>query len=264
MEFLVAIYLYLVIQTNGLKFRMAINSKIEWTEYTWNPVTGCSKLSSGCKNCYAERMAKRLKAIGMYRYRKGFSVTLHPDLIEKPLEWKKPRVVFVNSMSDLFHSKVPDSFIKRVFNTMSKCPQHTFQVLTKRSERLEQLSGDLRWSHNIWMGVSVENANVLNRIENLRNTHARVKFLSCEPLVGSLGDLELAGIDWVIVGGESGPFARPMDPAWPKEIRDLCLKSGVPYFFKQWGGVRKKNTGRELEGRTWDEMPVLAHELLSV
>lgn len=239
---------------------MATHSKIEWTEYTWNPVTGCSKVSPGCKNCYAERMAGRLKAIGMERYRNGFAVTLHHDLLDKPTEWKKPRVVFVNSMSDLFHPRVPDSFIKKVFDTMAKCPHHTFQVLTKRSERLKSLSGDLRWTHNIWMGVSVEDTKVTSRIDHLRSTHAKVKFLSCEPLIGPLRNLELNGIDWVIVGGESGPFARPMDPVWPTQIRDQCLARGVPYFFKQWGGKNKKATGRDLEGRTWDEMPTLAHK----
>jgi len=239
---------------------MAINSKIEWTEYTWNPVTGCSKISAGCKNCYAERMARRLQAIGMARYKDGFAVTLHPDLLTKPFEWKKPRVVFVNSMSDLFHEKIPDRFIKSVFDVMAKCPLHTFQVLTKRSDRLRQLSGDLRWTHNIWMGVSVENEDVVSRIDDLRQTHARTKFLSCEPLIGPLRNLNLNQIDWVIVGGESGPKARPMAPEWPVEIRDQCVEKGVPYFFKQWGGTNKRATGRDLEGRTWDEMPTLAHQ----
>ncbi len=238
---------------------MATKSKIEWTENTWNPVTGCSKISAGCQNCYAARMAKRLKAMGVVRYQNGFKVTLHHDLIGLPMAWKQPRVIFVNSMSDLFHKDVPVAFIKAVFNTMRLCPQHTFQVLTKRSERLQELSGDLPWSHNIWMGVSVEDATQYGRIWELARSDARVKFLSCEPLIGRLRRLPLKGIDWVIVGGESGPHARPMDPDWVTEIRDQCLTKGVPYFFKQWGGTNKKATGRILDGRTWDDMPPLAH-----
>lgn len=242
---------------------MATTSKIEWTELTWNPVTGCTKLSAGCKNCYAERMARRLKAIGSARYQNGFNITLHHDLLEKPLDWKKPRVIFVNSMSDLFHEKVPLNFIKSVFNTMAKCPQHTFQVLTKRSDRLAEISGDLHWPHNVWMGVSVEDERVVNRIDDLRVSDARVKFLSCEPLIGPLPKLNLRGIDWVIVGGESGPNSRPMKKEWVEQIRDQCAETGVHYFFKQWGGRNKKATGRELDGRTWDAMPPLAHEALA-
>ena len=234
---------------------MGQQSRIEWTENTWNPVTGCSKTSAGCKHCYAERMATRLKAMGVERYRNGFNLTLHEDLVELPLSWKQPRVVFVNSMSDLFHQNVPLAFIKRVFDTTHKCPHHTFQVLTKRSNRLKQVSGDLIWSHNVWMGVSVEDDQQYQRICDLKACDARVKFLSCEPLIGRLRNLPLNGIDWVIVGGESGPGARPMNPEWVTEIRDRCQEAGVPYFFKQWGGVNKKATGRVLDGRTWDEMP---------
>lgn len=240
---------------------MATKSRIEWTEHTWNPVTGCSKISEGCKNCYAERMARRLHAMGVARYRNGFRVTLHPDLVELPMSWSQPRVIFVNSMSDLFHKDVPLNFIKSVFDTMRKCPQHTFQVLTKRADRLAEVSGDLAWSHNIWMGVSVESDGHYDRIRLLAKSHARVKFLSCEPLIGRLRRLPLSKIDWVIVGGESGPHSRYMDPAWVTEIRDQCVEKGVPYFFKQWGGTNKKATGRILDGRTWDEMPTLAHKV---
>ncbi len=239
---------------------MATKSRIEWTEHTWNPVTGCSKISDGCKNCYAERMAKRLQAMGVDRYRNGFRMTLHHDLVDLPLSWKQPRVIFVNSMSDLFHIDVPLSFIQSVFDTMRKCPHHTFQVLTKRADRLAEVSGDLPWSHNIWMGVSVENGRHYDRIRLLARSHARVKFLSCEPLIGRLRRLPLSKVDWVIVGGESGPHARPMDAQWATEIRDQCVVKGVPYFFKQWGGTNKKAAGRVLEGRTWDEMPLLARE----
>lgn len=239
---------------------MAQKSRIEWTEYTWNPVTGCTKISPGCLNCYAERMSLRLKAMGVNRYRKGFELSLHPDMLNEPLKWKSPRVVFVNSMSDLFHENVPDNFIKSVFNIMNQCPQHTFQVLTKRSERLLSIQGDLRWTHNIWMGVSVEDGRMLFRVHDLVRTHARVKFLSCEPLVGPIHKLPLKGIDWVIVGGESGPRARPMLKEWATSIRDQCVEGGVPYFFKQWGGWSKKATGRRLAGRYWNQMPPLAHE----
>ena len=238
-----------------ITFYMAQNSRIEWTQNTWNPVTGCSKISAGCKHCYAERMARRLKAMGAKRYRNGFDVTLHHDLLTLPTTWSESRVVFVNSMSDLFHEKVSDAFIKSVFDTMNKCPQHTFQILTKRSERLLQISDDLIWGHNVWMGVSVEDRSQYQRIRNLTKCNARVKFLSCEPLIGRLARLPLKGIDWVIVGGESGPGARQMKAEWAIEIRDRCLEVGIPYFFKQWGGINKKATGRVLDGRTWDEMP---------
>ncbi len=237
---------------------MAQLSKIEWTEATWNPVTGCTKISIGCRNCYAERLAKRLKAMGVARYANGFNVTLHDDQIEAPLKWKKPKVIFVNSMSDLFHEAIPDYFIADVFKVMRSCPQHTFQVLTKRSERLRELSNELRWSHNIWMGVSVENAAMKFRIEDLTQTKAMVKFISCEPLLGPINRLPLKNVDWVIVGGESGPHSRAMQKDWVISIRDQCQRKEVPYFFKQWGGTRKKTSGRLLEGRTWDEMPSLA------
>jgi protein gp37 len=234
---------------------MADNSKIEWTEATWNPVTGCSKISDGCKNCYAERLALRLQVMGSARYRNGFDVTLHADLLEMPKRWRKPRVVFVNSMSDLFHDHVPVEFIQRVFDTMQHCPQHTFQVLTKRTARLRAIADKLPWPKNVWMGVSVENAAVMHRIDDLRAVPAAVRFLSCEPLLGPMQDLRLESIHWVIVGGESGPHARPMDKAWVMGILRQCRQAGVPFFFKQWGGVRKDLTGRKLDGRTYDEMP---------
>jgi protein gp37 len=234
---------------------MAANSSIEWTEMTWNPVTGCTKVSQGCKHCYAERMATRLHAMGSDRYRNGFRLTLHHDLIELPKTWKKPRVVFVNSMSDLFHEDVPADFIRRIFETMEACPQHTFQVLTKRSERLRELGPSLPWPSNVWMGVSVENARAMKRIPDLLSVSAQVRFLSCEPLIGPLEGLALEGIHWVIVGGESGPGARKMDSDWLKSIHRQCRQATVAFFFKQWGGVRKDMTGRMLYGRTYDEMP---------
>jgi protein gp37 len=241
---------------------MATLSTIEWTEMTWNPVTGCEKLSQGCKNCYAERMAKRLKAMGSARYVSGFQIALHDDLIDVPRKWKRPRLIFVNSMSDLFQDDVPDTFIRSVFKTMEECPQHTFQVLTKRSDRLRELGKSLIWPPNVWMGVSVEDAKVKNRIIDLASVPANVRFLSCEPLIGPLDDLQLEGVHWVIVGGESGPKARPMRLAWVESIQRQCVRKGVPFFFKQWGGTRKKSTGRELHGRTYDDMPsVSAHRL---
>jgi protein gp37 len=236
---------------------MATHSKIEWTEMTWNPVTGCSKVSAGCKYCYAERMAKRLQAMGLDRYRTGFDVTLHEDLIDLPLSWKQPRLVFVNSMSDLFHEKVPFSFIERVFDTMARCPQHTFQILTKRSQRLREIAPDLFWPENVWIGVSVEDDRVLYRISDLQTVLASVRFLSCEPLIGPLFHLPLQGLHWVIVGGESGPGARPLYPGWVNSILSQCQLAGVPFFFKQWGGVRKNRAGRELNGRIYNEMPPL-------
>lgn len=234
---------------------MATNSLIEWTDATWNPVTGCSKISPGCKHCYAEKMANRLKAMGQANYRNGFELTLQPQMLELPLHWKTPKRIFVNSMSDLFHVDVPLSYIKQVFDVMRRAHWHLFQVLTKRAERIEELSAKLKWEPNIWMGVSVENEKHAFRIDHLRKTSAHVKFLSIEPLIGPVGKLNLRGIDWVIVGGESGPGARPMNAKWVTDIRDQCLKANVAFFFKQWGGVQKKKTGRTLEGRTWDEMP---------
>ncbi len=234
---------------------MADHSHIEWTEATWNPVTGCTKISAGCKNCYAERLALRLQAMGNQRYKRGFRVTLHADVVDLPQRWKTPRRIFVNSMSDLFHPDVPLWFIRRVFKTMVECPQHTFQVLTKRSDRLEKLSVKLPWPTNVWMGVSVEDARVFHRIDDLRRVPAAVRFLSCEPLIGSLAGIDLDGIHWIIVGGESGPHSRSMNIEWVREIFRACRKQHVPFFFKQWGGVRKDLTGRLLGGRTYDEMP---------
>ena len=235
---------------------MAENSHIEWTDATWNPVTGCSKVSPGCKRCYAERLAGRLQAMGQKNYRMGFQVTLQPEMLSHPLKWRQPRRIFVNSMSDLFHEEVPDSYITEVFSVMRHAHWHQFQVLTKRSERLREVDTLLRWEPNIWMGVSVESEKYLERVDDLRRTGAQIKFLSLEPLLGPLRDLDLTGIDWVIVGDESGPGARSLNPAWAQDLRDLCLRSGVPFFFKQWGGVLKSKTGRLWDGRTWDEMPL--------
>ncbi|MEX1097337.1 MAG: phage Gp37/Gp68 family protein [Planctomycetales bacterium] len=234
---------------------MAANSTIEWTEMTWNPVTGCTKVSEGCRHCYAERMARRLRAMGNTRYVNGFRVTLHPDLIDVPRRMRQPRLIFVNSMSDLFHEAVPAEYIKRVFATMAACPQHTFQVLTKRSRRLREISGILPWPKNVWVGVSVEDEQVLSRIADLRDVPANVRFLSCEPLLGPMDSLDLDGIAWVIVGGESGPGARPMKREWVESILKKCQDADVAFFFKQWGGPRKDLTGRELNGRTYDELP---------
>jgi protein gp37 len=234
---------------------VAENSSIEWTTSTWNPVTGCTKISTGCRNCYAERMSRRLQAMGQPNYRNGFKVTIHEHVLPLPMQWKKPQTVFVNSMSDLFHKGVPKAFILKIFDVMGQAAWHTFQVLTKRSERLIDLDGVLRWRKNIWMGVTVEDKDNLYRINHLRKTGAVTKFLSFEPLLGPLGKLDLRHIDWVIVGGESGFGARPMDPSWVTSIREQCVRNNVPFFFKQWGGVRKKEAGRELDGRTWDEMP---------
>jgi protein gp37 len=235
---------------------MAVRSGIEWTESTWNPLTGCTKVSPGCKHCYAERMAKRLQAMGQPNYVNGFKLAMHEHVLEKPLEWKSSQTIFVNSMSDLFHKDIPAAFIQRVFDVMRRANWHRFQVLTKRSERLLELNSIIDWPDNVWMGVSVENPDYSYRIDHLRGTGAKVKFLSLEPLLGSLPHLDLGGISWVIVGGESGPGARKMEEEWVKEIRNQCLSSKVPFFFKQWGGVHKKKAGRELEGRIWDEMPV--------
>ena len=236
---------------------MAARSTIEWTESTWNPVTGCTKISAGCKNCYAERMARRLQAMGYPTYRNGFRLTIHEHLLELPLSWKQPRMIFVNSMSDLFHRDVPTDFIRDVFGVMREASWHRFQVLTKRSSRLAALGAKLEWPENVWAGVTVEDDSCRFRIEHLRLVPASVKFLSLEPLLSGLPELELNGVDWVIVGGESGPRARPMRSEWVTDLRDQCA-AGVPFFFKQWGGVAKKRAGRKLEGRTWDEMPAVA------
>ncbi len=235
---------------------MAQDSAIEWTEATWNPVTGCTKISPGCKFCYADRMAKRLQAMGQERYRNGFRLTLQPDALDAPLHWKRPRVIFVNSMSDLFHADVPLEYIQQCFSVMQEAEQHTFQILTKRADRVAELAAALPWPDNVWMGTSVENADYIWRIHELVKVPARVRFLSVEPLLGPIPRLPLKGIHWVIVGGESGPGARPMSEEWVVQILDRCRKSGIPFFFKQWGGVNKKRTGRILRGRTWDQMPI--------
>lgn len=234
---------------------MSLGSSIEWTQATWNPVTGCTKISPGCKHCYAERMAHRLFAMGQPRYRNAFKVTLQEDLVELPLRWKLPRIIFVNSMSDLFHEDVPTEFVHRCFNVMRRAPQHTFQILTKRADRLLEMAHDLPWERNIWMGTSIESAAYAWRARLLARVNAAVRFLSVEPLLGPIPRLPLRRINWVIVGGESGPGARPMKEEWVLQIRDRCESRGVPFFFKQWGGVRKWQQGRELEGRTWNEMP---------
>lgn len=243
---------------------MASFTKIEWTEVTWNPVTGCTPVSTGCDHCYARRMAMRLQAMGQYRYRNGFAVTLQRDLVALPLRWARPRLIFVNSMSDLFHEQVPVEYIKQVFETMERCPQHTFQVLTKRSGRMRELAPLLPWSTNIWMGVTVENARACDRIVDLLQVPAAVRFLSCEPLLGPLEGISLEGIHWVIVGGESGPGARPMQPEWVHSIVQQCRSVQVPFFFKQWGGVRKHRAGRTLQGRVFNEMPLAPQSRLSI
>ena len=241
---------------------MAQGSSIEWTEATWNPVTGCTKISPGCKHCYAKRMSERLQAMGQRNYANGFSLSLQPHMLDLPLGWKKPKTIFVNSMSDLFHKEVGLAYIQRVFDVMRQAHWHRFQVLTKRAGRLAALASKLPWAPNIWMGVSVESDRYRGRIDDLRTTGAHTKFLSLEPLLGPLHNLDLAGIDWVIVGGESGPKARPMEADWAVDIRDQCLSAEVPFFFKQWGGPNKKKTGRLLEGRPWDDMPRSAEDRL--
>jgi protein gp37 len=230
-------------------------TKIEWTEVSWNPSTGCTKISDGCLHCYAEKMAKRLKAMGQKKYCNGFKLTLHDEVLQEPYSWRKPRIAFVNSMSDLFHKDMPVSFIKKVFNVMNENPQHVFQVLTKRADILEKHSDKLTWSDNIWLGVTVENNKHYDRIKLLKNTGAKIKFLSCEPLLSSMSKINLKGIDWVIVGGESGPGARPMQKEWVIEIRDKCQKLDIPFFFKQWGGTNKKKTGSLLDGLSYKQLP---------
>lgn len=240
------------------------NTKIEWTESTWNPVTGCSEISAGCKNCYAKRMALRLQAMGQSNYRNGFKVTCHPKSLDLPLSWKKPQMIFVNSMSDLFHIKVPCEFITKIFDIMSQTPQHIYQFLTKRAERLAELSDSMPWSKNVWAGVTVEATEYKYRIELLRQTKANVKFLSLEPLLQDIGELDLTGIDWVITGGESGPSARPIEADWVRNIREQCIEQNVPFFFKQWGGFNKKKNGRALDGKEWDQIPYRANEEVCV
>lgn len=243
---------------------MSQRSAIEWTEVTWNPTTGCDRTSPGCDHCYALTLAKRLKAMGVAKYQAdgdprtsgpGFRLTLHEDVLNAPHGWRQPRLVFVNSMSDLFHDQVPLEFISRVFDVMRDTPQHTYQVLTKRSQRLRSVARELVWPPNLWMGVSIENARYKFRIDHLRSVNAAVRFISAEPLLGPLGALDLTGIDWVIAGGESGPSARVMDISWGREVRDQCTAAGVSFFFKQWGGRTPKHGGRELDGRTWDDLP---------
>lgn len=236
---------------------MSLSTSIEWTDSTWNPITGCTKVSSGCINCYAERLALRLQAMGNPSYVNGFSVTLHEDALTLPLKWKKPQTIFVNSMSDLFHEDIPLEFILRVFDIMHHADWHCFQILTKRPERMLELRSKLRWASNIWMGVTVEEKNYKYRIESLKKTEAKVKFLSLEPLLSPIHNLQLEGIDWVIVGGESGPNARPMKKEWVVEIKNQCQSENIPFFFKQWGGTNKKKAGRELDGRIWNETPPL-------
>ena len=230
-------------------------SKIECTEVTWNPTTGCNKVSAGCKNCYAEIFAQRLQAMVNQKYRNGFELTIHPDVLDEPKRWKSPKIVFVNSMSDIFHEKISLGFLKKVFKVMNDTPRHIFQVLTKRAERLEELANKFNWTENIWIGVSVEDNRVINRITNLKNTPAKIKFLSLEPLLSSLPNLNLKGIDWVIVGGESGTKSRPVQKEWIIDIKDQCEKANVEFFFKQWGGMNKKANGRELNGRVYNGMP---------
>lgn len=243
---------------------MSTNSSIEWTTSTWNPVTGCTKVSSGCKNCYAERMSKRLKAMGNPNYQNGFQVTCHEKMVELPLTWKKPQRIFVNSMSDLFHEEVPFEFITRIFTIMKVAHWHQFQILTKRSERLAQLAQKLDWAENIWMGVSVEDQENTFRIDDLRKTPPITKFLSIEPLIGPISNINLQNIDWVIVGGESGPKSRPIKEEWVTSLRDQCIDANVPFFFKQWGGFNKKENGRILQGRTWSQYPRILNSISPV
>lgn len=244
---------------------MADGTSIEWTEATWNPVTGCDRISSGCDNCYALTLSKRLKAMGAEKYQTdgdprtsgpGFGVATHPRTLEQPYRWRSPKLVFVNSMSDLFHAKVPLEFVQDVFRVMTETPEHTYQVLTKRPLRALRMASKLPWPPNVWLGTSVENQDTLHRVGHLRQIPATIRFLSCEPLLGPLDGIDLKGIDWVIAGGESGPGYRPMDLAWARGIRDACTESGVAFFFKQWGGRTPKALGRELDGKIWDEMPV--------
>jgi len=243
---------------------MSTNSTIEWTDSTWNPVTGCTKISDGCTHCYAERMSKRLQAMGNKNYSNGFKVTCHESMVDRPLFWNKPQNIFVNSMSDLFHEEVPFEFISKVFDVMNKAHWHQFQVLTKRSQRLAEISAKLKWTPNIWIGVSVENRKNLYRIDDLRSVNASIRFISFEPLLGDLGLINLKKVDWAIVGGESGPHARKLEQSWVTSIRDQCISAGVPFFFKQWGGVFKKKNGRILEGMTWSQYPKMADQALTL
>mgnify|MGYP000203672034 CR=1 FL=1 len=235
---------------------MSGKTKIEWTETSWNPITGCTKISEGCQNCYAAAFAKRLQAMGNPRYPNGFQVTVHEDLIERPLKWKKPQFIFVNSMSDLFHEDIPEDVILRIFATMNQAKWHTFQILTKRPERLVQMSSKISWTPNIWMGVSIENTKRLYRSDLLKQTDAHIKFISAEPLLEDISEINLVGIDWLIVGGESGHNARMIDGEWVIKLRDLCMQNGTAFFFKQWGGFNKKKTGSKLEGKYYKDYPI--------
>jgi protein gp37 len=235
---------------------MAVNSKIEWTENTWNPITGCTKISAGCDNCYAHQMASRLQKMGNAKYRNGFNLTLHENCLNEPYTWKKPARIFVNSMSDLFHADVPIDYIQKVFAVMNANPQHIFQVLTKRANRLEEVAPQVKWTDNIWLGVTVENDNNKTRIDELRIIPAKIKFISFEPLLGEMGNIDFTGIDWAIIGGESGWYARTMEQAWVIGIKEQCERQGTLFYFKQWGGTRKKQTGRTLLGKTWDAIPI--------
>jgi len=244
---------------------MSTATAIEWTEVTWNPTTGCDRISPGCDHCYALALAGRLKAMGSAKYQldgdprtsgPGFGLTVHPGALDIPRRWREPRMIFVNSMSDLFHAQVPISFVRDVLVVIADTPHHTYQLLTKRARRLRRLAGDLEWPPNLWVGVSVEHAQALDRVEDLRQVPAAVRFLSCEPMLGPLGEIDLQGIDWVIAGGESGRRARPVDPAWIRQVRDHTTAAGVPFFFKQWGGRTARSGGRLLDGRTWDEYPL--------
>jgi protein gp37 len=244
---------------------MADHSAIEWTEATWNPTTGCDRVSVGCDNCYALSLAGRLKAMGVAKYQHdgdprtsgpGFGVALHPANLDIPRSWRRPRLVFVNSMSDLFHARVPLAYVQQVFEVMTQTPQHSYQLLTKRAHRLARLADKLPWPDNVWIGVSVETADHLDRVDSLRQVPAAVRFLSCEPLLGPLRGMDLCGIDWVIAGGESGANARPVQAEWIRDLRDQCVATHTQFFFKQWGGRRAKSGGRELDGRTWDQMPI--------
>ena len=243
---------------------MAANSRIEWTDATWNPVTGCSSISEGCRNCYARRMATRLEAMGHIRYRNGFRVSTHVDLIGAPLHWKKPRYIFINSMSDLFHEQVPFGFIEDVFTTVLRASWHIFQVLTKRADRLAGLANKLEWPQNLWVGVTVESQEYTDRIKKLSTVPAAIRFVSFEPLLGPIEGLDLNGIDWAIAGGESGPYSREMAADWVRMIRDTCLDRSIPFFFKQWGGSRKKTRGRVLDNRTWDQYPLNSRQSLNL
>lgn len=239
---------------------MSVSSKIEWTESTWNPITGCTKCSSGCEHCYAATLAKRLKAMGNIRYKNGFEVTVHHDLFSRPLEWKKPKMIFVNSMSDIFHEKVSDADILSLFEVMNKASWHTFQVLTKRPDRLIKLSPKITWTKNIWMGVSVENAAAIDRAEKLKQCEAKIKFISAEPLLESIKQIDLNGIDWLIVGGESGAGCRPLNEEWVIELRDIAKKTNTPFFFKQWGGFHHNQAGSLLNGVEYKEYPIIPNE----